>query len=131
MILSIIPEEDQNSKNMIIIYPNPVESEAVVESVVDGFMNIYDITGRKVKEMEIQKRVAQEALAIAPDLPAALTQMGLFAYKDGNYREAMTYYSRALNRPASLFYYRALIGMGDASLSLGEIDKAVDYYRQA
>ncbi len=83
------------------------------------------------KDMEIQKKIAQEAFAIAPDLPAVLTQMGFFAYKDGRYREAVTHYSRALANPASRFYYRALIGMGDASMSLGEVEKAMEYYRQA
>ena len=45
--------------------------------------------------------------------------------------KAMTYYSRALESPASRFYYDAFVGMGDVALSLGEIEKAADYYRQA
>ncbi len=83
------------------------------------------------KEMEIQKKIAHDAFTIAPDLPAVLTQMGLFAYKDGRYSEAMTHYSRVLEKPASRFYYRALVGVGDVYLTLGEIEKAAAYYRQA
>ncbi|MEO0249115.1 MAG: tetratricopeptide repeat protein, partial [candidate division WOR-3 bacterium] len=83
------------------------------------------------KDMEIQKKITQEAFTVAPDLPAVLTQMGFLAGRDGRYREALTYYSRVLEKPASPFYYRALMGMGDVSISIGEIEKAMEYYAKA
>lgn len=104
------------------------EGAAYFERRMQASRHIADSAG---KEMDIQRKIAREAFAMAPDLPAALTMMGNFAHTDKNYREAMTHYSRALDSPASRFYYRALIGMGDVSLSLGEMEKAVDYYRQA
>ncbi len=83
------------------------------------------------EEIEIQKRIARESFAIAPDLPATLARMGYFAYTERNYREARNHYSRVLESPASRFYYDALIGMGNVALDLGEIENAADYYRQA
>ena len=63
-------------------------------------------------------------------VPSALTSLGLLYYEQGEYETSHGYFDQLL-RTASRFAQEAYIGMGNASLAQGELERAREEYESA
>ena len=75
------------------------------------------------------RRDYQRALALRPDYPEALNNLGAIYYAKKNYKKALKYYQKALEYdPKSAPIYSNL---GTAWFARGKVDRGIDAYRTA
>jgi tetratricopeptide (TPR) repeat protein len=77
-------------------------------------------------------RAFQEALGVDPDDPTALSELGLAAFRAGDFPLAVEISQRAVAvAPTPLLRGASLYNLGRAQESLGQTDRAVDSYRRS
>lgn len=83
-------------------------------------------------EVQLAQQTVQDALAVEPDHPGALTAAGMLAQQVENYSQAADYYERALSRLHSANYVAEVASrLGQVYTKMDRPDKAIVAYTQA
>ncbi|MGC8965702.1 MAG: tetratricopeptide repeat protein [Caldimicrobium sp.] len=83
------------------------------------------------KEFVKAEEAFNEALKLDPNFSEAYTNLGSLRMMQGKYREALSYFERALSNPLYLNSYITLTNIGWAYYQLGDKEKALMYLQKA
>lgn len=110
-------------------YLRVTNSEELMPDAYSNLGEAYRQMGQIENAIEAYASIAEE-YPESDEAPAALTSMGTLNFERGEYRQSHANYTLLLEN-YSRYRQDAYVGMGNASLALGEVDRAKEEYEAA
>ncbi len=122
--LGFLYERENFQNKAIEIWEKGLKINSKYAPILNSLGYTYTIMGVNLERSE---EMIRGALEQEPDNGAYLDSLGWIYFKKGNMDKAKEYLEKALNRIADPEIY---LHLGELNISIGELDKAINYYKE-